>query len=158
MLCYDSFRSFMYTNKIAGASVAYAIGLASAEFAKSLTLKALIPFLQRMLETCGLHAFFGEVSNYDLQDISTMGLYWFCMIGVSYIISEYIFGRFLLGTATVLTNNEKKSMKKAEKVVQEEPSAFKTAKDVVGSIVMKSNALPEKFHAGFIPVRVTDKM
>jgi hypothetical protein len=27
----------MFTNKIAGASVAYAIGLASAEFAKSLT-------------------------------------------------------------------------------------------------------------------------
>jgi hypothetical protein len=32
----------MFANKIAGASVAFAIGLASAEFAKSLTLKAVI--------------------------------------------------------------------------------------------------------------------
>jgi hypothetical protein len=48
----------MFTNKIAGASVAYAIGLASAEFAKSLTLKAVIIFLQRVLEYLGLHALF----------------------------------------------------------------------------------------------------
>jgi hypothetical protein len=34
----------MFTNKIAGASVAYAIGLASAEFAKSLTPKQLLFF------------------------------------------------------------------------------------------------------------------
>jgi hypothetical protein len=36
----------MFTNKIAGASVAYAIGLASAEFAKSLTLKAAFLFFK----------------------------------------------------------------------------------------------------------------
>jgi hypothetical protein len=47
MFCYHTFKSFMFTNKIAGASVAYAIGLASAEFAKSLTWKV-IPFLQRL--------------------------------------------------------------------------------------------------------------
>jgi uncharacterized membrane protein (DUF106 family) len=31
-----------------------------------------------------------------------------------YIISEYIFGRFLLGTATILTNDEKKIMEEAQ--------------------------------------------
>jgi hypothetical protein len=64
----------MFTNKIAGASVAYAIGLASAEFAKSLTPEKQL-FLQRVLEYLGLHAF-GAASKYDFEDISTMALYW----------------------------------------------------------------------------------
>ena len=134
MFCYDTFRSFMFANKIAGASVAFAIGLASAEFAKSLTLKAVIPFLQRLLEWLGVHAIFGKISAYDFGDISTMALYWVCMIGVSYIISEYIFGRFLLGTATVLTNDEKKTMKKAQTAVLKEPSALQVVKNTVSTI------------------------
>jgi hypothetical protein len=76
----------MFANKIAGASVAFAIGLASAEFAKSLTLKAVIPFLQRLQ---WLGAIFGKISAYDFGDVSTMGLYWICMIGVSYFIRIY---------------------------------------------------------------------
>ena len=135
MFCYDSFRSFMFTNKIAGASVAYAIGLASAEFAKSLTLKALIPFLQRVLESCGLHAVFGKVSQYDFQDVSIMALYWVCMIGVSYVVSEYIFGRMILGTATVLSKKEEQTMKKAEKVLQKEPGTLDTAKKAMTAVV-----------------------
>jgi hypothetical protein len=63
----------MFTNKIAGASVAYAIGLASAEFAKSLTLKAVIPSKSSRIFrlTCVCAA-----SKYDFEDISTMALYW----------------------------------------------------------------------------------
>jgi hypothetical protein len=124
----------MFTNKIAGASVAFAIGLASAEFAKSLTLKAVIPFLQRTLEYSGMYAIFGKSSAYDFQDIGTMGLYWICMIGVSYFISEYIFGRFLLGTATILSRDEKKTMKKAQKAVLDEPSPLEVVKNTVTSI------------------------
>lgn len=124
----------MFANKIAGASVAFAIGLASAEFAKSLTLKAVIPFLQRALEWLGVHAIFGKVSAYDFGDVSTMGLYWICMIGVSYFISEYIFGRMLLGTATVLSEDEAKTMKAAQKAVQQEPSTIQVVKETVSTI------------------------
>jgi hypothetical protein len=46
----------------AGASVAFAIGLASAEFATMLTLKAVIPF-SRELEFSGMYAIFGKNSH-----------------------------------------------------------------------------------------------
>jgi hypothetical protein len=124
----------MFTNKIAGASVAYAIGLASAEFAKSLTLKAVIPFLQRVLEYLGLHALFGAASKYDFEDISTMALYWICMIGVSYFISEYLFNRCLLGTATILSKDEEKTLEKAREVVRNEPSTLQSVKKTVTSL------------------------
>jgi hypothetical protein len=124
----------MFTNKIAGASVAFAIGLASAEFAKSLTLKAVIPFVQRALEFSGMYAIFGKNSPYDFRDIGTMGLYWICMIGVSYFISEYIFGRYLLGTATILSRDEEKIMKKAQKAALDEPSTLEVVKNTVTSI------------------------
>lgn len=138
LLCYDSFCSFMYTNKIAGGSVALAIGLASSEFAKALTMKAIIPFLQRLLEDFGGHTVFGPVTEYDLHHISTMALYWLCIIGVSYVISEYIFGRWLLGTATILTSTGKKSMKEAQKVLEQEPGALQAARDAVNAVVQST--------------------
>jgi hypothetical protein len=128
----------MYTNNIAGASVAYAIGLASAEFAKSLTLKAVIPFLQRVLEYLGLHAVLGSVSQYDFQDVGTMALYWMCMIGVSYFISEYIFSRCILGTATILTTDEKKTLKKAQEAVRNEPGPLQAVQSTVNSLTKTS--------------------
>jgi large-conductance mechanosensitive channel len=142
MLCYETFRSFMFSNKIAGASVAYAIGLASAEFAKSLTLKGVIPFLQRLLERFGLKSVFGAVTAYDFEDISTMALYWVCMIGVSFVISEYIFGRLLLGTATVLDKSEKVNMRKAEDAIDKTASPMAAAKDAVAAVVRSVQAVP----------------
>jgi cell division protein FtsB len=139
----------MFANKIAGASVAFAIGLASAEFAKSLTLKAVIPFLQRLLQWLGVHAIFGRISAYDFGDVSTMGLYWICMIGVSYFISEYIFGRFLLGTATVLSKDEKQTMKAAQKAVLQEPSTLQVVKNTVSTITGREGFEEEKSSVDF---------
>jgi large-conductance mechanosensitive channel len=154
MLCFESFRSFMFTNKIAGASVAFAIGLASSEFAKSLTFKAVIPCLQRVLEHAGVRGIFGKLTPYDFTAVNTMALYWICMIGVSYIISEYIFGRLLLGTATVLTHTEKKSMEEAKQVVQQEDGAIATAQSVVAAVVGQvtpgAHSAPQ-FDAGLLP-------
>jgi hypothetical protein len=106
---------------------AFAIGLASAEFAKSLTLKAVIPFVQRALEFSGMYAIFGKNSPYDFRDIGTiMGLYWICMIELSYFISEYIFGRYLLGTATILSRDEEKM--KAQKAALDLVSTLEVVK------------------------------
>jgi hypothetical protein len=82
-----NFPIFMFANKIAGASVAFA-GLASAEFAKSLTLKR----SYRSYRGCCVLGVRDLRQNHcvRLWCVSTMGLYWICMIGVSYFISEYI--------------------------------------------------------------------
>jgi hypothetical protein len=61
-----NFPIFMFANKIAGASVAF-YWLASAEFAKSLTLKAVIPFLQRLLQWLGTR---------DLRQNQCVRLWW----------------------------------------------------------------------------------
>jgi hypothetical protein len=67
--------------------------------------------------TCVIRA----ASKYDFEDISTMALYWTCMIGVSYFISEYLFNRCLLGTATILSERD---VEKAREVVRNEPVHF----------------------------------
>jgi hypothetical protein len=68
--------------------------LASAEFAKSLTLKA-VTVLTEAVAVVGCT--FGKISAYDFGDVSTMGLYWICMIRVSYFISNI----FLEGSYSV---------------------------------------------------------
>jgi hypothetical protein len=102
MFCYETFRSFMFANKIAGASVAFAIGLASAEFAKSLTLKR---SYRSYRGCCSGWVYIGRISAYDFGDVSTMGLYWICMIGVLFYIRIY-FWKVPTGTATVLSKDE----------------------------------------------------
>lgn len=127
MFCYHNFKSYMFKNGIAGAAGAYAIGLASAEFAKSLTLKAAIPALQRVLLQLNMHSYLGGLSEFDLQDVTVFAVYWLIMVLVAYFISEYIFGRMLLGTATVLDKEEEKTMRIAEVAVQKEEGAVKMA-------------------------------
>jgi large-conductance mechanosensitive channel len=125
----------MFKNGIAGASGAFAIGLASSEFAKSLTMKAIIPAIQRLLAQLNMHQYLGDVTAFDFQDVTILAVYWLIMVFVSYIISEYIFGRLLLGTATVLDNEEKKTMKIAEVAVQREEGAVKVAHNAMASVI-----------------------
>jgi hypothetical protein len=47
----------------------------------------------------------GAASKYDFEDISTMALYWICMIGVSYFISEFI-QPLSTGDRNILSNEE----------------------------------------------------
>jgi large-conductance mechanosensitive channel len=129
MFCYETFRSFMFANKIAGASVAFAIGLASAEFAKSLTLKAVIPFLQRLLR---VYTRSSAKSVRTTLVTSALWVYIGYVWGVLFYI-EYIFGRFLLGTATVLSKDEKDDESCTESSLQE-PSTLQVVKNTVSTI------------------------
>jgi hypothetical protein len=131
----------MFKNGIAGASGSFAIGLASSEFAKSLTMKAIIPALQRILAKMNLHTYLGGITPFDFQDVTSLAVYWIIMVFVAYIISEYIFGRFLLGTATVLDTDEKKTMHRAEVAVQREGGPIKSAHNAMAAAV------------GVVPVR-----
>jgi hypothetical protein len=70
-----------------------------------------------------------SASKYDFEDISTMALYWICMIGVSYFISEYLFNRCLLGTATILSKDEEKTLKRHAKWSVMNPVHFRASKD-----------------------------
>jgi hypothetical protein len=129
--CYKEFQQFMYVHKIGAASVAYSIGLASAEFAKALTMKAIIPFFQRVLHHFGAYAFLGEHAMYEFHDINVTVIYWLCMVILSYFISEHIFGRWVIGAKTVLAPEDRKTMKIAEQAVRQEPSTLQYAQTAV---------------------------
>jgi hypothetical protein len=88
-------------------------------------LKAVIPFLQRLLQWLGVHAIFGKSVRTTLVT-SALWVY-IDMYGVLFYIRIY-FWKVPTGTATVLSKDEKQTMKAAQKAVLQEPSTSKSSR------------------------------
>jgi large-conductance mechanosensitive channel len=104
------FSTFMFKGNIAAGAAAYAIGLASAELSKSLTMSALLPALRRT----GAVPFISDDVTFDLPAIGTTMIYWISMICVSYVITEFVFGRWMTGTKTILDKGERVKLRRAQ--------------------------------------------
>jgi hypothetical protein len=76
---------------------------------------------QRLLQWLGVRS----SAETTLTLVSTMGLYWICMIGVSYLYNIFLEGSY---SATVLSKDEKQTMKAAQKAVLQEPSTSKSSR------------------------------
>ena len=105
----DDFAQFMFKGNIAAGAVAYGVGLASTELSKSVTMSLLLPALR----ATGLAPFIGADVTFDLAAIATMCVYWLSMICTCYFLTEFVFGRWMMGTKTVLDPGEARALEEA---------------------------------------------
>jgi large-conductance mechanosensitive channel len=119
---YESFKSFMFSSNMAKTSASYAIGSATADFAKTITFSLLIPCIQ--MAWAGLTARHSTAAK-DLDPAVVLEhlLYWFCVIFVAYVLAELFFSQGLLGIKTTLDDKDKQRLEVSETKAHESKDA-----------------------------------
>lgn len=123
---YESFKSFMFSSNMAKTSASYAIGSATADFAKTITFSMLIPCIQ--IAWAGITARRSLAANdLDLAAVMEHLLYWFCVIFVAYVLAELFFSQGLLGIKTTLDDKDKQRLEVSEHKADEAKEAVVNA-------------------------------
>ena len=104
---FQDLKEFMFTSDMAKKSAAYAIGAATADFAKVITFSMLIPCIQMPWHPSAAW------DKLDLYAVLEHLLYWFCVIFVAYLLAEVFFSQGLLGIKTTLDDQEEHRLKVA---------------------------------------------
>ena len=105
---FQDLKEFMFTSDMAKKSDAYAIGAATADFAKVITFSMLIPCIQMPWHPSAAW------DKLDLYAVLEHLLYWFCVIFVAYILAELFFSEGILGIKTTIDDKDKQRLKVAE--------------------------------------------
>ena len=105
---FQDLKEFMFTSDMAKKSAAYAIGAATADFAKVITFSMLIPCIQMPWHPSAAW------DKLDLYAVLEHLLYWFCVIFVAYILAELFFSEGILGIKTTIDDKDKQRLKVAE--------------------------------------------
>jgi large-conductance mechanosensitive channel len=123
---YESFKSFMFSSNMAKTSASYAIGAATADFAKTITFSLLIPCIQ--MAWAGVMARKSTAAkSLDFSLVVEHLLYWFCVIFVAYVLSELFFSQGLLGIKTTLDDKDKQRLEVSEHKADEAKEAVVNA-------------------------------
>lgn len=125
---FEDIKEFMFSGNIAKTSAGYAIGVATADFAKTITFSLLIPVIQITWGALTLRASTAW-KDFDLALVVEHLLYWFCVIFVAYFLAEMFFSRTILGIKTTIDTKDKQNLKISEH------EAKRSAKETVDSFL-----------------------
>jgi hypothetical protein len=144
---YSELKEFMFTSNMARASASFAIGSATADFAKVITFSLLIPCIQM---AWGALTFGHSTAANDLDMTAVVEhlLLWFCVIFVAYFLAEMFFSQGMLGIKTTIDDKDKQRLKVAEdeadkrveEIVQVAETAIAGASD--GVVRQTPNLMP----------------
>jgi len=123
----NDFTQFMFSANMAKASAAFAIGAATADFAKAITFSLLIPCVQVAWAAVTMQTS-TALARLDFAVVLENLLYWFCVIFVAYLLAEVFFSQGLLGIKTTLDDKEEHRLRvaraRADNDVKELTHAF----------------------------------
>ncbi len=111
---YESFRQFMFSANMAKTSASYAIGSATADFAKAITFSLVVPCIQMAWRGLTFRSIEGARKSLDVALVLENLLYWFCVIFVAYCLAELFFSQLLLGLKTTLDAKDTQRLHVAE--------------------------------------------
>jgi large-conductance mechanosensitive channel len=112
-MLFKDVKEFMFTGNVAKTSAGYAIGVATADFAKTITFSLLIPIIRIAWGALTLRASTAW-NDVDVSLVMEHLLYWFCVIFVAYFLAELFFSRTILGIKTTIDSKEKTQLQISE--------------------------------------------
>lgn len=122
---FHEMKEFMFSGHMARTSAAYAIGAATADFAKVITFSMLIPCIQL---AWGAASFTPSTAarNIDFALVVEHLLYWFCVIFVAYFLAELFFSQIILGIKTTIDAKEERKLAVAESAADRRAEEIKS--------------------------------